>query len=70
MRPLRAKHNCTGCTLNFRTLLVKEEQKEAIDVFDVMANLATVPVGTPSLLDHEDDDMTPVERVSEAKNKS
>ena len=38
--------------------------REAVAVFEVMANLAMAQEETPSLLDDEDDDMTGVRHVS------
>ena len=42
------------------------KKREVIAVFDVMAQLATIKVGTPSLLDDEDDDKNPVEYMSKS----
>ena len=42
------------------------KKREAVAVFDAMANLATVPASTPSLLDDEDDEMICVDYVSQS----
>ena len=42
------------------------KKREVIAVFDVMAHLATMKVGTPSLLDDENDDKNPVTHVSKS----
>ena len=45
-------------------------RREAFVVFDVMGCLALVPVGTPSLLDaDEDDDMSNVRHVAKAQKR-
>ena len=43
------------------------KRREAIPVFDVMPSLAEMPVGTPSLLDTDEDDMFNVRRVAKAQ---
>ena len=45
------------------------ERREAIPVFDVMPSLAEMPVGTPSLLDTDEDDMSNVRHVSKAQKR-
>ena len=42
------------------------KKQEVIAVFDVIAHLATIKVGTPSLLDDENDDKNPVKYVSKS----
>ena len=45
------------------------KRSEAIPVFDVMPSLAEMPVGTPSLLDTDEDDMSNVLRVAKAQKR-
>ena len=45
------------------------KRREAIPAFDVMPSLAEMPVGTPSLLDTDKDDMSNVRRVAKAQKR-
>ena len=62
-------HSHQDLLFSARPNLAEEGRKrrEAIPVFDVMPSLAEMPVGTPSLLDTDEDDMSNVRRVAKAK---
>ena len=65
LKPFRVKHSRMSCT---RTPESgggsKEEARDQGSFFEVMANLAIANEGTPSMIDEVDDDMVPLEHVS------